>query len=167
MTPESPSTDSRPPFRVASVEDAVQLMELERAASLAALAHVFPADRFPYPDGDVLARWHLVLADPTARVEVVDGDSGLRCLVAHDASGSLRHLAVAPASWGRGLGRAAVDHALSQLRASGATRAQLWCLVDNTRARRLYVHLGWGPTGLTRDAPWPPYPTEMEYALHL
>ncbi len=69
---------------------------------------------------------------------------------------TLRHLAVRPERWGSGLGRQAVE------RAAGVTR--LWCLVENHRARGLYEHLGWRPTGREQSAVWPPYPREMEYA---
>ena len=152
-------------FRRATPGDAVALRDLERDASLAALAHVFPPERHPYPADDVLARWYLVLVDPDVVVEVVDGDSGLRCLVAHDAHGTLRHLAVAPDSWGQGLGRLAVDRAVTALRACGGGTPRLWCLAENHRARRLYEHLGWRPSGAEQPAPWPPYTTEMEYFL--
>ncbi|MFN8189748.1 MAG: GNAT family N-acetyltransferase [Nocardioidaceae bacterium] len=152
-------------FRRATAADAVALLDLERAASLAALGHVFPAERYPYPSDDVLARWHLVLLDPDVSVEVIDGDTGLRCVVAHDANGTLRQLAVAPDAWGRGIGRLAIAHAVAAIRARGCATPRLWCLVDNHRARRLYEHLGWQPTGAEQPAPWPPHPTEMEYVL--
>ena len=45
-----------------------------------------------------------------------------------------------------------------------ATTLRLWCLVENHRARGLYEHLGWRPTGREQTAVWPPYPREMEYA---
>lgn len=113
---------SRPlPFRRATRADADALLELERSASLAALGHVFPPERFPYPSGDVLARWHLVLADADVVVEVLDGEGGLACVVAHDPSGAVRQLAVAPDLWGRGLGAAALDHAVAALRALGVS----------------------------------------------
>lgn len=152
-------------FRRATAADAVALLELERAAGLAALGHVFPPERYPYPADDVLARWHLVLLDPDVVVEVIDGEAGLRCAVAHDGQGTLRHLAVAPGEWGRGLGRLAIARAVATIRAGGCATPRLWCLVDNHRARRLYEHLGWQPTGAEQPAPWPPHPTEMEYEL--
>ena len=68
----------------------------------------------------------------------------------------LRHLAVRPERWGDGLARRAIERA--------ADAHRLWCLVENRRARGLYEHLGWQPTGLEREAEWPPYPREMEYA---
>jgi hypothetical protein len=33
------------------------------------------------------------------------------------------------------------------------------------RARDLFQHLGWEPTGREQPAEWPPYPTELEYRL--
>ena len=153
-------------FRRAGAADAEALLGLERAASLAALGHVFPADRHPYPSADVLARWHLVLADPGTTVDVVDGsEAELACVVAYDDHGTVRQLAVAPALWGQGLGTAALRHAQERLRAAGHTELRLWCLADNHRARAVYEREGWRPTGETQPAPWPPYPTEVGYAL--
>lgn len=157
-------------FRRASTPDAEALLALERDASLAALGHVFPADRFPYPEADVLARWHLVLADPDTVVEVVDvagGSGGLLCAVAHDAQGTVRQLAVSPGRWGEGLGSAALRHAEAALAAAGHRVLRLWVLSDNRRARSLYERHGWRATGDTQPAPWPPYPTEVGYARRL
>ena len=139
-------------WRPAAPSEAVALRDLEREANLVGLAHVFPASQFPFPDDDVLARWESVLADPAVTVEVVGPPRGLVALAAYDGN-VLRHLATHPSVWGTGLGREAVSR-------SGATR--LWVLTDNHRARRLYEHLEWTPTGVTRDCPWPPYPVEME-----
>jgi GNAT superfamily N-acetyltransferase len=145
-------------WRAALPGDAGPLRDLERAANLVGLAHVFPADRFPFPDDAVLARWALVLDDPDVVVEVVDGHDGLLALAAYD-SDSLRHLAVHPDAWGTGLARAGVARAL----AHGARR--LWVLEANQRARRLYEGLGWSPTGVEQECPWVPHPTELEYAF--
>lgn len=151
------------------------LTALERAANLAALGHVFPPARHPFPDDAVAARWALVLSDPTVVVEVVDPDGDplgdpdrgvLRACVAHDAT-TVRHLAVHPDHWGRGLARAALERAVAAIAGGGAAEAQLWCLVDNTRARGLYEHLGWRPTEERQEAPWPPHPEEMAYRLPL
>ncbi len=142
-------------WRRATADDAVALRDLERAASRRGLAHVF--GDLPYPDDDVLARWVLLLDDPEVVVEVAEDDEGLVALTAHDGS-SLRHLAVRPDHWHAGLGREGVARA----EAAGARR--LWVLADNGRARRLYESLGWDPTGQSQECPWPPYPTELEYA---
>ena len=44
-------------FRPATDGDAVALRDLEKAANLIALAHVFPPETHPYPDAGVLDRW--------------------------------------------------------------------------------------------------------------
>lgn len=48
------------------------------------------------------------VSDPSKTVEVVEAGPGLACFVCFDAH-RLRHLAVHPDHWGRGLARAAVD----------------------------------------------------------
>lgn len=146
-------TTSPEHWRRATVADALALTELERDANLIALAHVF--GDLPYPVDDVLARWTLVLADPSVTVEVL-GD--FTALVAHDGV-SLRHLAVHPSSWGRGLGATGVSRAV----AAGAR--QLWVLEENVVARRLYERLGWAPSGARQDCPFPPFPVELDYVL--
>ena len=149
-------TAPRHQWRRAGAADAVALRDLERTSSRAGLAHVF--GDLPYPDDDVLARWVLLLDDPEVVVEVVEDDDGLVAFTAHDGS-TLRHLAVRPDHWGTGLGREGVGRAV----AAGARR--LWVLEANSRARGLYESLGWAPTGTVQECPWPPYPTEVEYAV--
>jgi RimJ/RimL family protein N-acetyltransferase len=151
-------------FRRASLEDLVPLMELERDANLVGLAHVFPTDSFPFPEDDVLARWALVLDEPGVVVLVADGDDGALDLFAAYDDRSLRHLAVRPQRWGTGLATTAVRVVLTALAERGTPVAELWCLEANGRARRLYEHLGWRPTGDRRPAAWPPHPTELRYA---
>ena len=144
-------------WRRAGADDAVALADLERDANLVGLAHVFPPEQFPFPWDGVRERWSATLDEPGVVVEVVDGSEGLEAFLAHDGT-TLRHLAVHPDRWGQGLARTAVERAA----AAGAHR--LWCLVDNYRARALYEHLGFRETGGSRQAPWPPYPTELELA---
>jgi len=153
-------------FRPATPADAEALRDLERVANLASLVHVFPPQRYPYPDQGVLDRWRQTLAEEGVRVEVVDGLAGLDALVAHDPT-TLRHLAVHPDAWGSGLGRAAVERAIARIAADGAERAVLWCLQANSRALGLYAHLGWQATGRIRRAAWPPHPLEGEHHLFL
>jgi GNAT superfamily N-acetyltransferase len=142
-------------FRAAGPADAEALRDLEREANVLALAHVFGAE--PFPDASVLARWREELADPSLRVDVVDGPGRLDCYVAHDAH-VLLHLAVHPEAWGRGLAREAVERAASRME-----RPTLWVLDLNERAKGLYRHLGWEPTGRSKPGHWPPYPTMSEW----
>jgi GNAT superfamily N-acetyltransferase len=148
-------------FRRANDLDLAALRDLERDANLVALDHVFPPDRYPYPEDRVLARWAIVLADPTCTTLVLDSPSSpglLDGLIAFDES-TIRHLAVRPSRWGQGLARAFLSEAWSRI--DGPVR--LWCLVDNHRARALYERLGWIPTGVEQEAEFPPYPVETEY----
>lgn len=149
-------------FRPATIDDLSALRDLERAASQAALAHVFPPEQFPYPDDDVLARWALVLDEPGVTVIVLEDDDGLAALAAYDDT-TLRHLAIRPDRWGDGLGTTAIAASLNAIGGTGCTLASLWCLEENHRARRLYEHLGWDATTERREAPWPPFPMEMLY----
>jgi len=141
---------------MATAHDAGALRDLERVSSSAGLSHVF--GDLPYPDDDILVRWVLVLDDPEVVVEVVEDDAGLVAFTAYDGH-SVRHLGVRPEQWGTGLGRAGLARAV----AAGAR--SLWVLADNHRARGLYDSLGWAPTGATQKCPWPPCPTELQYAV--
>lgn len=154
---------SDPRFRAATTGDAAALTVLERVANLAALGHVFDQQRYPFPTEALLERWEWLLIDPDVSVRVVGGRTGLECLVAYDAA-LLRQLAVRPERWGTGLGRAAVELAVESIRAAGGV-PHLWCLRENHRARGMYEHLGWVPTGAERELAWPPHPVELEYVL--
>ena len=149
-------------FRSATRDDLPALRDLEREANLAALGHVFPPDRYPFPDDDVLARWAIVLDDPEVAVMVAEEEGDLVAFAAYDSS-TLRHLAVRPDRWGNGLASAALDSVLYALDLRGCTIASLWCLEENHRARRFYEYLGWRPTDDRREAPWPPHPVELRY----
>ena len=155
-------------FREATESDLLALTELERDANLVALGHVFPPESYPFPFGDVLARWRLVYDDPATAVLVSDRPDGrgLAAFAAFDVAW-LRHLAVHPDHWGQGVATAAVDAALDAMRRHGTRAASLWVLEDNHRARRLYEHLGWSPTDEVQHAPWPPHPVEVRYTRPL
>ena len=149
-------------FRAANRDDIVALRDLEREANLAALGHVFPPDRYPFPEDDVLARWAIVLEAPDVDVMVAEDCGEIVAYAAYDDS-TLRHLAVRPDRWGQGLASTAVETVLLALELRGCTIASLWCLEENHRARRLYEYLGWRPSPERREAPWPPHPVEMRY----
>lgn len=148
-------------FRTADERDLMSLAELERDANVAALSHVFPPDRHPFPLDDVLARWRLVLDDPDTEVLVADRTDapGLLLYAAFDPS-TLRHLAVHPSAWARGLAVAVLETVVERALSRGATALDLWVLDENHRARRLYERLGWRPAGESREAVWPPHPRE-------
>ena len=144
-------------WRPAAPGDAVALRDLERAANLVGLAHVFGGE--PFPDDGVLQRWRETLADPAVTVLMTDV-----AFTSWDTAGRLRHLAVHPDHWGTGLARQGVELAVDGIRSAGLV-PMLWVLAANHRARGLYDHLGWVPTGREQPAEWPPYPVELELAL--
>jgi putative acetyltransferase len=149
-------------FRKATPEDAHSLLQIERAAAIAALGHIFPPGMYPFPYDEVLAKWQDTLAEPGVRVLVLDDDADtgrLVCSVAHDER-LLRHLAVHPSRWGGGLARAAMDAAVAEM-----SDPRLWCLADNDQALGFYEHLGWRRTGRTQAAEYPPFPDEVELVL--
>lgn len=156
-------------FRPATEDDLLALAELERDANLVGLRHVFPPELYPFPFDAVLARWRLVLDDPSAVVLVTDAEAdrtGLDAFVCHDDA-MLRHVAVHPSRWGEGLASAGLGIAVAAMSARSTATATLWVLELNDRARRLYERLGWAPTDDRREAPWPPHPTEVRYELDL
>jgi GNAT superfamily N-acetyltransferase len=149
-------------FRQATPEDAQALLDVERAAGIAALGHIFPPGMYPFPADEVLAKWESALTEPGVRVLVLDDDadsSRLVCFVAHDER-LLRHLAVHPSRWGAGLARAAMDAAVAEMR-----DPRLWCLADNDQAIGFYEHLGWRRTGRTLASDYAPFPDQVEMAL--
>lgn len=152
-------------FRPARESDLVALMDLERTANLVALGHVFPPDRYPFPEDAVLARWAIVMDAADVSVVVADDpeSEGIIAYTAYDDS-TLRHLAVRPDHWGEGLASAAIEKALHAMDLRGSILASLWCLEENRRARRLYEHLGWRASGEIQEAQWPPHPVEMRYS---
>ena len=144
-------------WRLATAGDAVALRDLERAANVAGLAHIF--GDLPFPDDEVLLRWRATLADPAVTVLMTEV-----AFTSWDTTGRLRHLAVHPDHWGRGLAREGVAVAVAGIRSAGLVPT-LWVLADNDRARGLYDDLGWASTGREQPAEWPPYPVELEYRL--
>jgi RimJ/RimL family protein N-acetyltransferase len=154
-------------LREATVHDMTALRDLEREANLAALGHVFPPERYPFPDDDVLARWAILLDDPAVTVLVDETEDGVLDVLAAYDDRSLRHLAVRSTRWGEGLASQAVEAVLRAIAATGADEAELWCLEENKRARRLYEHLGWRVTSDRREGSWPPHPTMLRYVCPL
>lgn len=67
------------------------------------------------------------------------------------ATGLLNAIHLEPDERGRGTGRALMVDALDALRARGWSRAVLWVLRENFRARAFYERGGWTPTGMARD----------------
>jgi GNAT superfamily N-acetyltransferase len=153
-------------IREARPDEDELLAEIQRDASLAALAHIFPPEEYPFPLDAVRQRWRDALDDPLTTVLVASQD-GAPVGAAGCRAEWLDGLYVAPASWGRGIGRSLHDDVLRRLRSGGSTRCHLWVLEHNDRARRFYERLGWRENGETRVVPFPPNPTDVGYSIEL
>ena len=153
-------------IREAQPDEAEALAEIQRDASLAALAHVFPPELYPFPFDAVRARWAEAVQDPQLTVLVAEVDGALAALAGCRADW-LDGLYVQPVEWGRVLGRELHDEVLSRLRKGGSRRCHLWVLEANERARRFYERLGWRENGDTRVVPFPPNPIDVGYTIEL
>ena len=145
--------------RDAAPSDAEDLTELERVASSAALAEVFPPEQYPFPTEGVCARWRDTLAEPGVTTLVWRQDGRMVAFVTFDAA-TLRHLAVHPDRWGEGLARVAMDVAARRMT---APVHDLWVLEDNLHARAVYEKMGWRPSGESTPLEWPPHPVLLRY----
>ena len=153
-------------IREARSDEAESLAAIQRDASLAANAHIFPPELYPFPMGEIIERWESSIDDPAVTVLVREED-GAAVGVAGSRAGWLDGLYVLPEWWSRGVGLALHDEVLARQRADGRTRCNLWVLEENARARRFYERLGWRENGDTRVVPFPPHPTDVGYSIEL
>jgi ribosomal protein S18 acetylase RimI-like enzyme len=150
-------------IRRARADEAEALLAIQRAAAVAAFAHVFPQDRYPFPDDEIRDAWRTALGDPEVEVYVAEvGGAAVGSVSV--GGGYLRTLYVLPACQGTGVGSSLHDHALERLRERGQSEARLWTLAENASGRRFYERRGWHATGATRVVPFPPNPLDVEYA---
>jgi putative acetyltransferase len=153
-------------IRPARADEAETLLAIQRGACVAAFAHIFPPELYPFPDDLIRTAWQEALADPDVEVFVseADGEPIGSVSVGGDF---LRTLYVLPAHWRTGIGTALHDHALERLRARGCTRAKLWTLEENWNARRYYEKRDWTLTEETRVVPFEPNPIDVQYEKEL
>jgi GNAT superfamily N-acetyltransferase len=153
-------------IRPARADEAETLLAIQRGACVAAFAHIFPPELYPFPDDLIRTAWQEALADPDVEVFVseADGEPIGSVSVGGDF---LRTLYVLPAHWRTGIGTALHDHALERLRARGCTRAKLWTLEENWNARRYYERRDWTLTEETRVVPFEPNPIDVQYEKEL
>jgi GNAT superfamily N-acetyltransferase len=153
-------------IRAARPDEVETLLAIQREAAVTAFAHIFPANRYPFPDDPVREAWHRSVADPGVEVYLaeVDGEPVGSVSVGGDF---LRTLYVVPGRWGKGIGSGLHDFALERLRALGRAEAKLWTLEENHGARRFYERRGWRLNGETRVVEFPPHPIDVGYSLAL
>jgi GNAT superfamily N-acetyltransferase len=149
-------------LRRATAADAETLAAIQEEASRAAVAHVYPPERYPFPTAAVRERWQRFTAAGGWAVLAGD-DAGF---VAVDPPW-LEAMYVRPAAWGSGVADELHDAAVAELRSRGIDRARLWTLEQNGRARRFYERHGWSLDGTSRVVEFPPHPLDVGYALPL
>jgi GNAT superfamily N-acetyltransferase len=153
-------------IRPARADDLEVLLTIQREAAVEAFAHVFPQDRYPFPNDDIREIWRASLLDPEVELYLAEADGEPAGSVSVDDA-FLRTLYVLPSHQGTGVGSALHDFALERLRARGCTTARLWTLDENRGARRFYERRGWTLTDETRVVPFPPNPIDVQYAKTL
>jgi GNAT superfamily N-acetyltransferase len=153
-------------IRDARPDDLETLLTIQREASVAGFAKVFPPELYTYPTDEVRKVWREALADANVDAYVAELQGEAVGTVTVDAD-FLRQLYVLPAHWGTGIGSSLLDRGLERMRERGATRAKLWTLEGNERGRRFYERRGWTLTDVTRVVPYPPQPIDVQYAIDL
>ena len=153
-------------LRPARADEADTLLAIQREAAVDAFAHVFPPERYPFPDDEIREVWTDALSDPDVEVHVAEC-GGVPVGAVSVGKGYLGTLYVLPAHQGRGVGSALHDLALERLRAQGFRQAKLWTLRENASGRRFYEQRGWALTEETRVVPYPPNPVDVQYAKPL
>jgi putative acetyltransferase len=131
---------------------------IQRAASVAGFAHVFPPELYPFPDEEVRARWR----EFTGSVLLAEREGRPIGLAAFEACW-LGGLYVVPDEWGSGVAGDLHDAALAEM--PDCPELRLWTLEANHRARRFYERRGWRLNGTTRIVPYPPNPLDIGYLL--
>jgi GNAT superfamily N-acetyltransferase len=153
-------------IRDARPGDLETLLTIQREASVAGFAKVFPPEQYPYPTDDVREVWREALADAEVDAYVCELEDQAVGTVTVDTE-FLRQLYVVPAHWGTGIGSALLERGLERMRQRGARQAKLWTLEGNERGRRFYERRGWTLTDVTRVVPYPPQPIDVQYAIDL
>jgi len=151
-------------IRPATADDLEALLRIQRAASTTAFQHIFPPDKYPFPDDAVREEWREGLE--TDEIHVAEQDKEPVGVVRIGRE-YLAQLYVLPEHQGTGIGSVLHDLALERLRAHGHAEAKLWTLEHNSDARRFYERRGWALTGTTRVVPYPPNPIDVQYAKAL
>ena len=89
-------------------------------------------------------RAYLLRNPGLSRVAEANGTMVGAVLCGHDGRrGLIYHLAVAPASHGKGLGKLLVRECLTRLRATGIVRALILVAGDNASAHSFWLRIGW------------------------
>ncbi|MCZ7420851.1 GNAT family N-acetyltransferase [Verrucosispora sp. WMMA2121] len=148
-------------LRPAESADLLPVGALHQRSRVAAYSSFLPTEALADPTPEAMGeywvhRWTWERADHLMTVAERDGVlAGFSYFGPDDAgdpaTGLLNAIHLEPTERGRGVGRALMVDALTNMRARGWRRAVLWVLRDNTPARHFYERGGWRPTGQQRD----------------
>lgn len=154
-------------LKEATPSDLEALVEVQRTGAVAALAHIFDQQTYPFPTDQILARWTAHLADPVVRAYVVGVGGGRIVGFAATRGSELLHFGTAKDTWGTGVAAAAHDLVLDRLWAEGVPHAWLRVFQQNHRARRFYEKVGWSRTDQVSRSPFAPHPVLVHYTRDL
>jgi GNAT superfamily N-acetyltransferase len=149
--------------RRAGLADLDTLFAIQKESAVAGYAHIFPPERYPFPEDEVRESLRRQLGEPSSVALLDDRGRGFALV----GAGWLHRLYVRPAAWGDGVGAGLHDEALATLRDAGSEVASLWVLADNLRAHGFYERRGWRVNGAERPVPSPPNPLESGYSIDL
>lgn len=128
-------------IRVADRGELDTLIEIQEKANLESLSGIFGPEH-PLPTHKIALRWREAFARPENRFAVCE--RGARVVGVTMVSPPWLHaLQVLPEHWGRGVGAALHDDAITAIRAAGAQEALLRTFAKNSRARRFWEKQGW------------------------
>lgn len=152
--------------RRATTDDLDALLDVQQEGAVAALAHIFPQDAYPFPRVVLRQRWCEELADPAICGYVgVDGAGAIIGFAAIRGN-ELLHFGTAVSTWGSGVAQELHAALVDELSRTAPPRSgHLWLRVfeANIRARRFYEKLGWYGTGRRTRSSFPPHAVLVEY----
>ncbi|MGH9278155.1 MAG: GNAT family N-acetyltransferase [Acidimicrobiales bacterium] len=165
--------------RPATVDDADGMGRVHASASQSAYRGIMPDDYLAsFSAAKQAGRWRRELSEGAdAVILVAEDDAGGIVGIAAvgddrsapgSATGEVRMLNVAPASWGTGIGTALLHAAVRHLKELGFAEAVLWVLEENGRARRFYEREGWAGDGAVKEDQRPGFVLrQVRYRLQL
>jgi hypothetical protein len=121
----------RAEIRAARAHEAEMLLRIQRDAAVAAFGHIFPQDRYPFPEAAIRDDWRAALDDPMVEVYVAEVDEDVVGSVSV-GYGFHRTLYVVPGHWERPRG----SFARSRARPPASPRR---CGSEAVDARREHV----------------------------
>jgi ribosomal protein S18 acetylase RimI-like enzyme len=145
-------------IRRARFDEGRLLTQLERGASEAALAPLFP--EHSYPAAEIQRRWRRLLRDGRTHVHILQLNDEPVGYVAF-GGGWVQHLGVLAEHTRRGYGSALLEFASLELFSTADPEASLWVLSGNEAARAFYRSHQWTETDDRRQSEYAPHPESV------